>query len=376
MTGLAWTCLVLALLPLVLAGLNLCLLQRPRRAPAAGTCVSILIPARDEAATIEAAVTAALASRGVAVEVVVLDDQSSDGTPVLVERLAAADSRLRLLSAPPLPEGWAGKQHACARLAGEARYPLLLFVDADIRLAPDAAALLAGALLRRSDLGLISAFPRQRTGGWAEHLVVPWIHVLLLGYLPIAFMRISRWPPFGAGCGQVMLARSAAYRICGGHAATPGSRHDGLSLPRTFRRAGWMTDIVDGHDLAEGRMYDSPLAVWRGFGKSAGEGLATPVGLPVWTLLILGGHVAPWLLAAGGLLAGSVDLAKLGGLGVASGLALRTLLALRFAQHPFGALLHPAGALFLLALNWAALLARWRGRPSRWRGRQYPARPS
>lgn len=376
MIGLAWTCLALALLPLVLAFLNLPLFHRTRRVPPAGTCVSILIPARDEAQTIEAAVGAALASRGVTVEVVVLDDQSSDGTADLVARMAAADGRVRLVPAPPLPVGWAGKQHACARLAGEARHPLLLFVDADIRLAPEAAARLAGALLRSPALGLLSAFPRQRTGGWAEHLVVPWIHVLLLGYLPFAFMRVWHWPAFGAGCGQVMFARGAAYRDCGGHAATPGSRHDGLSLPRTFRRAGWMTDIVDGHDLAAGRMYDSPGAVWRGFGKSAGEGLATPVGLPVWTLLILGGHVAPWLLAVGGLLAGAAGLAVLGGLGVAAGLGLRTLLALRFAQHPLGVLLHPAGALFLLALNWAALLARWRGRPARWRGRQYPVRPS
>src|SRR5262249_2659067 len=105
----------------------------PERAPV----VSVLIPARNEERSITAAVESALASQGVTVEVVVLDDQSEDTTAAQVAEIARRDDRVRLLPAPPLPEGWCGKQHACHVLVGAARYPLLAFLDADVRLAPD-----------------------------------------------------------------------------------------------------------------------------------------------------------------------------------------------------------------------------------------------
>src|SRR5262249_61852699 len=99
--------------------------------------ISVLIPARNEERGIVAAVESALASEGVSLEVIVLDDHSEDRTAALVEGLARRDSRVRLVPAPPLPEGWCGKQHACHVLAGCACHPLLAFLDADVRLAPD-----------------------------------------------------------------------------------------------------------------------------------------------------------------------------------------------------------------------------------------------
>ena len=175
--------LALAALPAVLGALNLLLLPRAGGSPGGGALVSILIPARDEEANIEACLRAALASRGVPVEVLVMDDGSRDATPAIVRRLARADARLRLLSAPALPPGWTGKVHACARLAEAARGTHLLFLDADVRLAPDAAAALAAHAERR-DLAMVSGVPRQVIRTLGEALTVPTINLLLLGYLP------------------------------------------------------------------------------------------------------------------------------------------------------------------------------------------------
>lgn len=373
--GLAWVGVAFAVLPLGLVLANFrggrLGFLRPTAAPPGGTRVSVLIPARDEEANIRASVEAALASSGVEVEVVVLDDHSTDRTAAIVRRLAEADDRVRLVAAPALTPGWAGKQFACAQLAGAARHEVLMFIDADVVVAPTAAAAAAALLLGTPALGLVSGFPRQRTGSPGEHLVVPWIHVLLLGYLPMAAMRQSRRPAFGAGCGQWMVARRDAYREVGGHGATPLSRHDGLSLPRTFRSAGWQTDLFDGDELAECRMYRTWAEVRHGFGKSAGEGMATPRGLPVWTLLVGCGHVLPWLMLTVGLASGDVDLIVPGALGVAANLALRALLVRRLGQHPFGALLHPVGAVLVLAIQWQALWRHLRGRPSTWKGRAY-----
>ncbi|OYD86396.1 glycosyltransferase [Azospirillum brasilense] len=373
LTMLAALSLALALLPLGLGLVNLCLYRRPRAEPPPGAAVSILIPARNEEATIAAAVRAALSSCGVTVEVVVLDDHSTDRTAAIVRALAARDPRLRLETAPPLPPGWSGKQHACQTLAGLARHPVLLFQDADVRLAPDAARRACGALLA-GKAGLVSGFPRQETDTLAEALVIPLIHVLLLGYLPMVGMRWSSSPGFAAACGQLIAVRRDAHEAAGGHAAIATSLHDGVTLPRAFRRAGQGTDLFDATGLARCRMYRGWGEVWSGFSKNATEGMATPVALPVWTLLLFGGHVLPWLLLGWAALAPLPDaVTVLAALAAAAGLTFRLLLAVRFRQSLAGALLHPVGILILLAIQWSALLRARRGRPAEWRGRAYPS---
>ncbi|HEX5867132.1 MAG TPA: glycosyltransferase, partial [Beijerinckiaceae bacterium] len=102
---LLWATFALAAAPAVMAGINLLVLRRPPL-PATPPSIAILIPARNEAAAIGACVDAALASAGADIEVIVLDDGSSDGTGAIVEARARGDARLRLASAPPLPAGW------------------------------------------------------------------------------------------------------------------------------------------------------------------------------------------------------------------------------------------------------------------------------
>lgn len=367
----AWIAVVSAVLPLLIASRNLRGFARPTRAPPEGTAVSILIPARDEASAIERSVRRALASTGVTVEVQVLDDDSTDDTAAIVARLACEDARVTLHRAAPLEAGWAGKQRACWLLAQRAKYDVLMFVDVDVELAPDAAAAAAGLLLGQDRLGMVSGFPRQVAVGVAERLIVPWIHVLLLGYLPMDRMRRSSQPAYGAACGQWIVARRDAYRAVGGHAAAPLSRHDGTSLPRAFRRAGWMTDVFDGGDLARCRMYDDLASVWQGFAKTPGEAMATWRALPWWTALIGSGHVLPAVVLIGGLVAGRTDLVVAGLLGSAANVALRVALCARLGQPRLGAALHPLGATMLLAIQWYSLLRNAAGRASVWRGRRY-----
>ena len=221
MFSLDLACLVLAAFPLALTLTNLGF--------AAGTPkVSVLIPARNEEANIGAACAAVLASCGVDLELIVLDDASTDHTSAILA--AIGDPRLRVASAPKLPPGWSGKQHACHILGGLASHDLLVFVDADVRLAPDAVARMAG-FMQRHDAGLASGFPRQVTITWSERLLLPLIHFLLLGYLPMPIMRRLSAASLGAGCGQLFIARRGAYRAAGGHAAIRASLHDGLTLP-------------------------------------------------------------------------------------------------------------------------------------------------
>lgn len=373
-TALAAVALALAALPAFLFLANL-RLYRPPPAPAeVAPAVSLLIPARNEEPCIVAAVEAALVSTKVDLEVVVLDDHSEDATGKLVSAIAARDPRVRLIQGPPLPPGWCGKQHACWVLANEARQPLLAFQDADVRLAPDGLARMA-AFLDAANADLVSGIPRQETGTLLEKLVIPLIHFILLGFLPMARMRRSRAPGYGAGCGQLFLARREAYQTAGGHAAIRASLHDGLKLPRAFRAAGKRTDLFDATEVATCRMYRGAGELWRGLAKNATEGLAAPAMIGPATLLLMGGQVlpaalltaAPWLQPlALGLTAAALALAYLP----------RLVGVLRFRQSLPGALLHPVGVMVLVAIQWYGLMRKALKRPSAWKGRRYEAVPS
>lgn len=382
-TALALLALALAALPVGMFVANLAAFRRAPAAPAAGAggaavpgpAVSILIPARDEEESIGRCVGAALASGGASIEVVVLDDHSRDATAAIVRELAGRDPRVRLEAAPPLPAGWCGKQHACHVLASLARHDLLMFIDADVRLAPDAAAR-AVAFLEQSGAALVSGFPRQETGSFLERLLLPFIHLVLLGYLPIPMMRRQPTDPaFGAGCGQWFLARREAYERVGGHAAVRRSLHDGITLPRAFRAAGLATDLFDATDTAACRMYHGNRACWAGLAKNATEGMASPKAIVPWTTLLVGGHVLPacLLLAfASGIVApaGPVAVAAAGA-ATAGMYAVRAVGVVRFGHPVLGAVLHPLAALLLVAVQWAALARQAAGRPASWKGRAY-----
>ena len=380
MIWLAVVACVLALIPACMFLRNLSAYKPP---PAAETrtegvlaAVSVLIPARNEADSIQAAIAAVLASPDVILEVIVLDDHSSDATASIVRHLAVSDPRLHLVSAPPLPPGWCGKQHACALLARLATHPLLLFVDADVRLAPDAIARLA-AFLELRDADLVSGVPRQETCTMAERLVIPLVHFLLLGFLPLRRMRTSRHAAYGAGCGQLVMCRRAAYEAVGGHAVIRTSLHDGLTLPRAFRRAGYRTDLCDATALATCRMYRNFKDLWQGLAKNATEGLAAPAMIVPATLFLLGGQVAPVVILVYGLLgSGTTAVAVLASIATLTAYCPRLCAWWRFQQSLRGALLHPCGMVLLLAIQGYAWARRLLGHPTTWKGRPYPTKES
>lgn len=365
LTSLALAC---AVIPATLFLANLRhyrILPPPRRARIYG--VSVLIPARDEEASIAAAVDSVLASRGVDLELIVLDDGSTDATASIVAAAASRDSSVRLIHAPPLPPGWCGKQHACWILASHASHDLLCFMDADVRLAPAALARMC-VFLQQSGAELVSGFPRQVTVTFLERLLLPLIHFILLGFLPLQWMRRNLHPAFAAGCGQLMFTTREGYWKAGGHAAIRSSLHDGITLPRAFRRAGLRTDLFDATDSATCRMYHSAREVWHGMAKNAVEGLAAPQRIGWITAFLAAGQILPFALLAAGVLQPLATAAAV------CSITPRLIAATRFRQSWMSALLHPFGILVLLALQWYSCVRALTGQASTWKGRPYSSR--
>jgi hypothetical protein len=220
------------------------------------------------------------------------------------------------------------------------------------------------AFVRERQADLASGVPRQHLGTFSERLLIPLIHFLLLGFLPIHAMRRSRWKAFATGCGQLFIARAEAYDACGGHSRIRTTLHDGLKLPKLFRAAGWRTDLFDATDVASCRMYHTNAGVWRGLAKNATEGLGAPAVIVPMTGLLFAGQVLPWVLLA---VAPSWRTAAVATLT----LLPRLIATWKFRQSWRGALLHPLGVLGLLGIQWWAVVRSWRGQPANWKGRDY-----
>ncbi len=409
MTLLTIACLLCAILPAAIFCLNLRAYQPPphgdqlhpdtsalaSQPPPQLPMLSLLIPARNEESGIAAAVHAALASTGVLLEVIVMDDNSTDRTAAIVRDIATTNPALRLEQAPPLPTGWNGKQHACWALANVARHDLLCFVDADVRLAPEAVARMA-AFLASTRSSLVSGFPRQITLTWLEQLLLPLIHFVLLGYLPIPQMRSRQLPAYAAGCGQFLLVERAAYFATRGHAGIRATMHDGIKLPRLFRAHGFRTDLADLTPLATCRMYTNATQVWNGLAKNATEGMAAPAAILPATLFLLLGQVIPFALLLADLLRSAASVPRHALLSPAGDVPHLPILAVphpwltallllacclawlprilairRFQQPALSALLHPLGILTLLALQWYALARTLAGARVTWKSRSY-----
>lgn len=363
--------LICACIPAVLFCWNVLLYRKPPQRPDEGlAAISVLIPARNEERSIAAAVASVLASEGIDFELIVLDDGSRDRTAELVKSFAEKDLRVRLESGKGLPAGWNGKQHACYVLASLARHETLCFLDADVRIEPQALVRMA-TFLRVSRASLVSGFPRQETETFLEKLLLPLIHFVLLGYLPLAGMR--RYPTgagFAAGCGQFLMMRRDAYWAVGGHRAIQTTMHDGLLLPKVFRENGFATDLADLTELATCRMYRSASEVWSGLSKNATEGIAAPVRIVPFTVLLGSGAVLP--IVALRFAFGSAEW-PFAVAAVFAAYLPRMIAAARFRQSWMSALLHPVGVAVMLALEWNALFRRMAGRKSAWKDRAYDA---
>ena len=332
--------------------------------------VSVLVPARNEEQVLDGFIRNILASRGVQLELVVLDDASTDSTAQRVSQWSDRDPRVRLVHGKKLPQGWCGKQHACYQLAESARFDTLLFLDADVTVQPDAIAR-SVAFLNRSKVDLGSGFPHQETPTVAGWLLLPLIHFILLGYLPLSRSRLSNDPSLAAGCGQLFVTTRSAYDKAGGHAAIKSSLHDGIMLPRAFRKAGLQTDIFDASTIASCRMYETNRDVLQGITKNATEGIGAPRTIVPFTILLVGGVVAPALLLI--CILSGISQSWIVITAIFPGLILsyfpRLITLNRFKQSAGSVFFHPLAVGIFLAVQWFALGRRLLGIKTSWKGR-------
>jgi len=345
--------------------------------PLEGPPVSVVIPARNEASTIETVARSVLASSYPRLELIVVDDRSTDGTAAIVERLAAQDPRVRLVQGTPLPDGWYGKPWACAQGARAATHGLLLFTDADTRHEPELLGRAVGALaLERADLVTVS--PRQRCVTFWERLIMPQIWLLLgLRYHPRRVNRARRERDVIAN-GQFILTTREAYEAVGTHAAVRREIAEDLALAQAYLERGRRLHFAFAERLMETRMYQGLPQLVEGWSKNVYLGgrrsfPREPVRralVPLVLLAALGFWLVPpaLLLARGaGLDIGSLTGAAL----LATGLSVVfwSLISYGMKIPSLYALGYPLGTVMALYI---VARSTWRGDGRvEWRGRVY-----
>lgn len=256
--------------------------------------VSICIPARDEAHQIAECVQAAL-HQDIDVEVIVVDDGSTDGTGDVARSVAPGDVRLHVVRNAPPPTGWAGKPWACQRAAAEASGAALLFVDADVVLAPDAARRAVSVLLDRR-LSLLSVFGSWRLESFWENVAIPVVGWFIRGATDIRAVNAPGRPEAFAN-GQFILFDRAAYDALGGHAAVKGEVLEDVRIARAAKRRGQAIGLYAAPELFRVRLYRSLGEILRGYGKNFYEGMDRRPLIALGALLFLFvGAGLPWVL--------------------------------------------------------------------------------
>lgn len=348
--------------------------------------ISVIIPARDEARNIEACLRSVLASGYGNLEAIVVDDHSTDGTAAVAQRVADEDAatqgraRARVLQAPPLPDGWFGKQWACQNGADAARGEILCFTDADTRHGPELLGRSAGAMRARGAQLFTVAGTQDAVTFW-EKVLQPFVFSLMLSrYGGLEKMSRSTEPVDKIANGQFLMMTRNTYAQIGGHTAVRDHVAEDLRLAQVVTERGMQAHMVLARDHMRTRMYHSLAEIRRGWGKNV-----YAAGRDTFALGPLQRRIFPWVFPVPALMpiipTTLLVLALLGVLGPAATLfglvagganLLFYLTVYGYSRiNPLWGLLHPLAA---VVFSFICAEAAWRGSNVAWKGRDYVSR--
>jgi glycosyltransferase involved in cell wall biosynthesis len=271
--------------------------------------VSVLIPARNEARNIGALLENLISQDYPDLEILVYDDQSTDTTADIVLDYGRRDHRISLIKGGPLPAGWLGKNHACHRMAEQAKGDYMLFLDADVGIE---SGLIRNALahLQKYRLALLSIFPRQQMETLGELAVVPLMNWILVSMLPLPLTRLSSRPSLSAANGQFMLFDADIYREHLFHKQVRHQKVEDIIIFRQMKKCGLRVETLLSNGQVSCRMYSGYREAIHGFSKNVFEffggsipltfafmGITVFGFIPVW--LAMGFRVAGIYLLAG-----------------------------------------------------------------------------
>jgi glycosyltransferase involved in cell wall biosynthesis len=331
--------------------------------------VSAIVPARDEEAAIARGVESLAAQREIA-EIIVVNDQSTDGTAAILKDLSVRIPRLRVLETHELPPGWVGKNYALSLGAAQATGEWLLCTDADtLHLPGSAARALADAAT--SGAALVSYSPEQEMRTWWERAMIPFVYCRLAQIY--SFAEVSNpGTPAAAANGQYLLIRRDTYAALGGHGSVSGEVLEDVALARRVKQSGWTLFFAPGRGIVRTRMYRSFAAMWQGWTKNLFPLLGGSSGAVMRELF----WVFPWFAVALLLLFPVHPVFPALGLLLLVGRHAAYAAVLRRNHFAISSILYNVPGVLLYAAALVSSARRYARGTVVWKGREYPvARP-
>ena len=328
------------------------------------TRVAAIVPTRNEEVSIAACITS-LAAQPEIVEIIAVNDQSSDRTAEILHGLAKNISHLRVIDAPAPPAGWVGKNHAVSLGAHQASSPWLLFTDADAVLLEGAIAK-AIALATEKDAALISFSPEQELQTWYERVLIPFVYLRLAQRFSFAEVNDAASKAAAAN-GQFLLIQRETYDAVGGHAAIHGAVLEDVALARRVKSAGFRIWFASGFGIVRVRMYRSFSAMWEGWKKNLFQLMGGSTG----SVFAEFESAFPWMILVILIIGIKLPVAIFAGVIL---LLLRQVsygMALSRNHFPFKYIIYYLPAIFLYAgVLWASHESYAKGKVT-WKGREY-----
>lgn len=229
--------------------------------------VSVLVPARNEEENIAKCLHALIAQTDKSLEILVLDDRSTDRTAEVIQNIAKSDLRVRMLSGAELPSGWIGKNWACHQLSQEATGDYLLFIDADTILA-EGVILTAVMNSTSRDVDLLTVMPQRITNCIVEKLLFPFIDWASFCWMPMKRAHSSQSSHLSATFGQFMLFKREAYQAIGGHSAIRAVPIDDFELGRATKKRGLQWMLLEGVNCVQVLPAEGNIDAFRSVSRS------------------------------------------------------------------------------------------------------------
>lgn len=326
--------------------------------------VSAIIPARNEE-TVIAACVESLAGQAEIGEILVVNDQSTDGTDSVIQGLMQKIPNLRLLQTNGLPEGWVGKNYALSVGVRHAKGTWLLFTDADAVHAPDSA-VQALQIAQEYNAVLVSFSPEQITETWYEKALIPFIYLRLAKHFSYDQVNNSHSRSAAAN-GQFLMIRRDVYDALGGHASVAGEVLEDVAFAIRAKTAGHRIWFGSGKGIVRVRMYRSFEAMWQGWKKN----LYRLMGGTPWAMFREIESSLPWIPLL--LIFAGLKFPLLLFIGILLLVARQTAYGLDLSRNlfPFSFIFYYVPAVMLYAgVLWASYRSHVTGRIA-WKGRVY-----
>tara|TARA_R110002124_G_scaffold48026_3_gene142169 strand:+ start:3984 stop:5141 length:1158 start_codon:yes stop_codon:yes gene_type:complete len=340
--------------------------------------VSICIPARNEEEVIERCVTSALKQNYPNFEVLVLDDQSTDGTTQILAKLSGIINNFIHIKGDPKPDDWLGKPWACHQLSKVASGGLLVFIDADVWLDEDA---IPKAVSELSEFDSITVWPEQIVDSFWEKQVIPLIYFALFTLLPAKYVeRTPRWLPkslrskfaplFAAACGQFIAFNRKAYDRINGHESVKNKVIEDVELARNIKSAGLSLKMLHGSGSVFCRMYSSHQKLWNGLRKNFFVGFNKNLFFfSVVALLHLIVFIVPIIFFIYGFQVNNLEILVLSSISVLIVFIQRAILNFIFKWDIYSSFTHALGVLWFQALAVQCVVDYFTKKPVTWKGR-------